>query len=90
MVGENTMKLQAIALVCLVLAGCTIGHQQLQPNPNIGASVDCYAVDDDEACFAEAKQLCPKGYIVDSTEALVLSGRKRMNFHCDARHKGKH
>jgi hypothetical protein len=85
------MKLGLLLLLMACLIGgccCDIGHQQMQPDPNIGASVDCYAVDDDEYCFAEAKQLCPKGYVVDSTE-IVFGNRKRINFHCDAPHKGK-
>jgi hypothetical protein len=61
--GENPMKLGLLPLLIACLIGgccCDIGHQQMQPDPNVGASVECYAVNDDEYCFAEAKQLCPK------------------------------
>jgi hypothetical protein len=78
------MKFPAIAVLCLLLAGCLIGHQQMQPDPNIGASVYCYAVADDEMCFAEAKQLCPRGYAVDEFIEIAGTGHKRLSFHCDA------
>lgn len=86
MAGEDSMKLAAITLVCLLLAAC-IGHQQMQPDPNIGDRVYCYAVDDDEACFAEAKQLCPKGYLVDATE--TVWPKKYMDIHCYPVHRKK-
>ena len=89
-VGEvlMTLRLMLGLPISFILTGCTIGHQQMQPDPNMGVSVTCLATEDEEACHAQARRRCPKGYMVDSVT--TNAGRKNIAFHCDSRTPRNH